>query len=150
MARVTPRLGPGSFLLTVLIVLTGCGEGGGTVVTSMMVPPSPSMCPLAAAPTVLVTVPMTQPPAGSTGVSTTVGSITVPLGPQPDHLIGVTVNLFPAVGAEVIGGVFAASGSSSLTATVPKLQPNTTYTTFANGEPCGPFFTFGQFTTGAT
>ena len=90
---------------------------------------------------------MTQPPAGSAGVATTIGSVTVPV---MDHLLGATLQIAPPAGSSLNGGMFVASGASSLTATVPQLQPNTVYRLSAIGVPCGPAFDFGQFTTGAT
>jgi hypothetical protein len=89
---------------------------------------------------------MTQPAAGAVGVSTTIGSITVP---QMDHVAGATLQLLQPQGGPLFGGVFVANGSS-LTATIPALQPNTTYRGYAVGVPCGPDFDFGQFTTAAS
>jgi len=91
--------------------------------------------------------PMTQPPAGATGVSTTIGSITVPL---MDNVLGATLQIGPANGGLLTAGDFTMSGPVNLTATIPKLQPNTVYHALAVGVPCGPTYDFGQFTTGAT
>ncbi len=134
---------PSALLLTALIALAGCAGGGGTAASTPTSPP----CPPGVATYALFTDPMTQPPAGAVGVSTTIGSITVP---QMDHVPGATLQLFQPTGGPLEGGVFGASGTSSLSATIPKLQPNTTYRAFAVGVPCGPDFDFGQFTTGTT
>ncbi len=128
-------------LLAALIASAGCG-GGGTIAAPAPLP-SPA-CPPGVATYALFSDPMTQPPAGAVGVSTTIGSITVP---QMDHVAGATLQLLPPQGGPLFGGVFTANGAS-LTATIPTLQPNTVYHTFAVGVPCGPDFDFGQFTTG--
>lgn len=125
-----------------MVALAGCGGGGGTVAAQS----SGSTCPPGVATYAIFSDPMTQPPAGSVGVSPTIGSITVP---QMDHVAGATLQLLPPQGGPIMAGVFVANGSS-LTATIPALQPNTVYHTFAVGVPCGPDFDFGQFTTGAT
>jgi hypothetical protein len=67
-----------------------------------------------------------------------------------DHIVGATVQLVQSTGGSIFGGTFAPNGAGGLTATIPKLQPNTTYRATAVGVPCGPDFDFGQFTTGAT
>ena len=132
----------GTLFLATMVALAGCGGGGGTVATQS----SGSTCPAGVATYALFSDPMTQPPAGSVGVSPTIGSITVP---QMDHVAGATLQLLPPQGGPIMAGVFVANGSS-LTATIPTLQPNTVYHTSAVGVPCGPAFDFGQFTTGAT
>ena len=134
----------GTLFLATLIALAGCGVGSVTV-AGPEPSPSPTCMPGAAA-YAHFSDPMTQPPAGSVGVSPTVGSITVP---QMDHVAGATLEILPPQGRALIAGVFVANGSS-LTATIPTLQPNTVYHTFAIGVPCGPALDFGQFTTGAT
>jgi hypothetical protein len=69
--------------------------------------------------------------------------------PMTLFVLGARLQLSMSTGGPLDGGTFAANGSS-LTATVPTLQPNTTYHATATGVPCGPYFDFGQFTTGAT
>ena len=133
---------PGMLLLATALALSACTGGGSTAPTT-----TPTACMPGAALYPLFQDPMTQPPAGATGVSTTIGSITVP---QMDHVLGATLQISPPTGGPVNGGAFVASGASSLTATVPQLQPNTVYHATATGVPCGPYFDFGQFTTGAT
>ena len=90
---------------------------------------------------------MTNPPAGSTGVATTIGAVTVP---PMDHVAGATLQLMQATGGPIFAGTFGVNGAGGLTASIPKLQPNTTYHGVAVGVPCGPDFDFGQFTTGPT
>lgn len=107
---------------------------------------APATCPPGAGIYPLFHDPMTQPPAGSTGVATTIGAITVP---AMDHVAGAPLQLFQKTGGPLYGGTFVADGSG-LTAPIPMLQPNTTYQAYAVGFPCGPDFDFGQFTTGAT
>jgi hypothetical protein len=136
-------------LLATAIALSACTGAGST--TSAPAPaPTPTATPTCqpgAALYPLFQDPMTQPPAGATGVSTTIGSITVP---QMDHVLGATLQLNAPTGGPLNGGTFVASSASSLTASVPQLQPNTLYHATATGVPCGPYFDFGQFTTGAT
>ena len=130
-------------MLATLLAFAGCAGGGGTIAT----PPAPTpTCPPGVATYALISDPMTQPSAGAVGVATTIGAITVP---QMDHVAGATLQLLPPQGGSITAGVFAQNGSS-LTASIPTLQPNTVYHTFAVGVPCGPDFDFGQFTTGAT
>jgi hypothetical protein len=133
---------PGLILLATSIALSACSGGGSSTPA-----PAPSTCPLGAALYPTFQDPMTQPPAGAVGVSTTIGSITVP---RLDAVLGATLQINTGTNGAVNGGVFVASGASSLTATVPKLQPNTLYIMSTVGVPCGPYFIFGQFTTGAT
>jgi hypothetical protein len=130
-------------LLALALGIAGCTRGSTT-------PTGP--CSGGGVPAFIATFPdpMTQPPAGSTGVATTIGSIMVPPGPLPDRLIGATLELTPTIGPRITGGVFTGTISTPLTATVPTLQPNTTYRASALGLPCNPFFDFGQFTTGST
>jgi hypothetical protein len=142
MARMLHPVRPGTLLLAALIASAGCGGGGYTAPSST---PPPS-CPGGVATYAIFLDPMTQPPAGAVRVSTTVGSITVPL---MDHVPGASLQLSGPTGGPLSGGVFVAN-ASGLTATVPTLQPNTTYRAHAIGVPCGPDFDFGQFTTGAT
>ncbi len=144
---------PGIVLLAALIALAGCGGGGGTTASTQSTVPSVGIgtqpgpsCPPGVATYALFTDPMTQPSAGAVGVATTIGAITVP---QMDHVAGATLQLLQPQGGPIFGGTFVVNGSS-LTATIPTLQPNTTYHGFAVGVPCGPDFDFGQFTTGPT
>ncbi len=129
-------------LLIAILALTGCGGGGSTAPQA-----PPVTCQGGAATYPLIFDPMTYPVAGSTGVATTIGVITVP---PMEHLVGATLELAPPTGGPIVGGTFGVNGAGGLTATIPKLQPNTTYIGGAVGVPCGPDFTFGQFTTGAT
>jgi hypothetical protein len=133
-----PRLLPCVLLLATSIALSGCIGGGES---------TPQLCLPGAGAYPIFPDPMTQPPAGATGVSTTIGSITVP---PMDNVLGATLQIGPANGGLLQAGEFVMSGPVSLTATIPKLQPNTVYRTLAVGVPCGPDFDFGQFTTGAT
>ncbi|MEA2785982.1 MAG: hypothetical protein QOF71_2086 [Candidatus Eremiobacteraeota bacterium] len=133
---------PGMLLLAISIALASCAGGGSTLSATS---PQPTCMPGVAL-YALIRDPMTQPAAGAVGVATTVGSITVP---QADSVLGARLQLSISTGGSLDGSTFAANGSS-LTATVPTLQPNTAYHATATGVPCGPYFDFGQFTTGAT
>lgn len=125
-------------VLAASIALCGCIGGGES---------TPQLCLPGAGSYPVLPDPMTQPAAGATNVPTTIGSITVP---QMDNVLGATLQIGPTNGNLQPAGEFVMSGPVSLTATIPKLQPNTVYHTLAVGVPCGPDFDFGQFTTGAT
>jgi hypothetical protein len=125
-------------LLATSIALSSCIGGGDT---------SPQFCLQSAGSYPTFPDPMTQPPAGAAGVSTTIGSITVP---AMENMLGATLQIGPTNGGLLMAGQFVAAGPVNLTATIPKLQPNTVYHALAVGVPCGPTFDFGQFTTGAT
>jgi hypothetical protein len=106
-----------SWFAFVLFVATACSGGG-----------QATLVPLHSCPPFLggmVDDPAVQPPNGAVGVSPTVGSITVPTTPG---LAGATV-LLTAGGntPSVAGGAFSASGTSTLTATIPALAGHTTY-----------------------
>ena len=125
-------------VLAASLALSGCIGGGES---------TPQLCLPGAGSYPVFPDPMTQPAAGATNVPTTIGSITVP---QMDNVLGATLQIGPANGNLLMAGEFVMSGPVSLTATIPKLQPNTVYHTLAVGVQCGPDFDFGQFTTGAT
>ncbi len=101
-----------------LMVATACAGAGQTVPGD-----PPHTCPPFLGG--IVDDPAVQPPNGATGVSPTIGSITVPSIPA---LLGATVLLNPPVGSgPSSGGVFVAAGPSMLSATLPTLAAHTTY-----------------------
>jgi hypothetical protein len=135
---------------TVLIVLVGvalsaCGGAGGSATPT---PPPGIACPDDIAER---TASLVAPPNGATGVSPTIGSITAT---SSTGLAGAQLALVPAAGAPVLGGIFAAASSSTVTASVPVLSAHTTYTVSASAaipesDGCtqGVAWTIGSFTT---
>jgi hypothetical protein len=93
---------------------------------------------------------MSAPANGATGVSTTVGSIT--LVPSAPPGIGTLLQQFPpatltAGSVSLQSGALVASGSA-YTATLPTLAHATTYTVYApQMVSCAPLVVAGAFTT---
>jgi hypothetical protein len=125
-----------------LCVFTGCegGTAGG-----------PGAGPIAFCSSALIAGNLISPAAGSTGVSTAVGSISFSVADA--RMLAGSLTLYPTVGAPVQGGAITGTAANAA-ASVPILQSQTTYRAQLAGnipgDPCNPRASnLGTFTTGS-
>jgi hypothetical protein len=139
--------------LAALIAASACSGGGNATDAKPIVVPAVGVVSCPAFAGGVVSDPIAQPANGAAGVSTSVGSVTAP---NVAGLAGLQVTLVPPSPAvPVMGGTFAASSGSALTASVPALAPHTTYfvqatATLGTGpQGCAIYelFQLGSFTT---
>jgi hypothetical protein len=137
-----------SILLFGALALGGCAGAGGSAPAQP--PGGPHACPDLV---VDRSAPLVQPANGATGVSTTIGSVTVT---SETGLAGLQITLTPSSGSPIEGGAFAAASSSTMAATIPVLSAHTTYTVSSSSLPVigsdgsctlGTAWTMGSFTT---
>jgi len=137
-----------SALLVGVLALGGCAGAGGS-------DPAPQPSVVYECPALVIdrSAPLVQPANGATGVSTTIGSVTVM---AETGLAGLPIVLTPSSGSPIQGGTFAASSSSTMAATVPVLSAHTTYAVSSFSPPIngndgsctmGTAWTMGSFTT---
>ena len=114
-----------ALLALLLAMVTGCSGGGQTVASG------PHSCPAFSGG--IVTDPATQPPDGAHGVSPAIGSIIVPFTDGLAGHMAVLIGGPPGTANQttITTSPFVQSGPT-LTATIPALAANTTYSVSAD------------------
>jgi hypothetical protein len=134
------------------LALAACSGGGAKPIPASV---GPHSCPAFGGGT--VSDPMTDPAAGATGVSSTIGHVRVP---AVTGLAGLTLYLEPVLNGaglpfSVQGGTFVAGAPGALTATIPPLSAGQMYAAQASvivgtgplDCPLWEAFFLGSFTT---